>query len=48
MMSDFQETLDFNERSLTDMDKLVEKVKPDFVMLGGDNCNELCSSGSFL
>ena len=41
MMSDFQETLDFNESSLTDMDKLVEKVKPDFVMLGGDNCNGL-------
>lgn len=41
MMSDLQETLDFNERTLRDMDKLVESVKPDFVMLGGDNCNGL-------
>ncbi len=39
MMSDLQENLDYNPRTLRDMDRLIERVKPDFVMLGGDNCN---------
>lgn len=39
MMSDIQETLDYNPRTLADMHRLVEKVQPDLVILGGDNCN---------
>ena len=39
MMSDLQETLNYDPRTLRDMHKLVEKVQPDLVVLGGDNCN---------
>lgn len=39
MISDIQETLDFNEKSYKSIDALIEKVNPDFIMLGGDNCN---------
>ena len=39
MLSDMQETLEYDERSLRDMDKLVEREKPDLVLLGGDFCN---------
>ena len=41
MLSDMQETLEYDERSLRDMDKLVEREKPDLVLLGGDFCNGL-------
>ena len=39
MMSDIQETLDVNPRTLPAMRKLLDKVQPDLVVLGGDNCN---------
>lgn len=41
MMSDIQETLDYNPKTFEDMNKLIENVKPDFIILGGDNCNGL-------
>jgi len=41
MMSDIQETLDYDPRTFEDMRKLIEHVKPDLVVLGGDNCNGL-------
>lgn len=41
MLSDIQETLDYDARSLRDMDALIEKEKPDLVLLGGDICNGL-------
>lgn len=39
MMSDIQETPNYDPRTLAAMDRLVEKERPDFVMLGGDNCD---------
>ncbi len=39
MMSDIQETLDYDVRSFAAMDGLIEEHKPDFVMLGGDNAS---------
>lgn len=39
MMSDIQETLDYDKRTLLYMDKLIEKTQPDFILLGGDNCD---------
>ena len=39
MLSDLQETLETGERTVHDMDALIERVKPDFVVLGGDNCD---------
>ena len=41
MMSDIQETLEYDPRTLEGMHRLVEKVAPDLVFLGGDNCNGL-------
>ena len=39
MMSDIQETLAYDKRTLDGMNKLIEKEKPDLVILGGDNCD---------
>jgi len=39
MMSDIQETLSCNPRTLSDMRRLLDAVQPDLVVLGGDNCN---------
>lgn len=39
MMSDIQETLNYDKRTLISIDKLVEAQKPDLVILGGDNCD---------
>lgn len=39
MMSDIQETLDYDPRTLADMHRLVAHEAPDLVVLGGDNCN---------
>ena len=39
MMSDIQETLDYDKRTLCAMDKLVEKTQPNLIVLGGDNCD---------
>ncbi len=41
MMSDIQETLDYDLRTFEDMRKLIENVNPDIVVLCGDNCNGL-------
>lgn len=41
MMSDIQETLSPDPRTLPAMHALVERVQPDLVVLGGDNCNGL-------
>lgn len=39
MMSDIQETLDYDTRTLDSMDKLIEQTKPNLIILGGDNCD---------
>ena len=39
MMSDIQETLEYDKRTLDSINKLIDKVKPDLVVLGGDNCD---------
>lgn len=39
MMSDIQETLDYDKRTVEGIDKVIEIEKPDLVMLGGDNCD---------
>lgn len=39
MMSDIQETLRYDERTLRSIHKLIEKEIPDLVVLGGDNCD---------
>ena len=39
MMSDIQEPKNFDSRLLPAMNKLIDFVKPDFIMLGGDNCD---------
>ena len=41
MLSDIQETLEYDARSLRDMDALIEREQPDLVLLGGDICNGL-------
>lgn len=38
MMSDIQESADYDPRSLVSVRKLLDRANPDFVMLGGDNC----------
>ncbi len=38
MLSDIQETLDYDKRTLTGINQLIETQKPDFVLLGGDFC----------
>ena len=39
MLSDIQETLDYDKRTLTGINQLIEIQKPDFVLLGDDNCD---------
>lgn len=39
MMSDIQETLSYDVKTLEYMDKLIEKTQPNFIILGGDNCD---------
>ncbi len=39
MLSDIQETLNYDKRTLVSIDKLIEAQKPDLVILGGDNCD---------
>lgn len=39
MISDIQETLDYDVRSLENIDKLVEHTSPDLVVICGDICN---------
>ena len=39
MLSDLQETLDHDGRTLRAMHGLMDEVKPDLVLLGGDNCH---------
>lgn len=41
MMSDIHEILKHNNKTLESMEKLIEKINPDLVILGGDNCDEL-------
>lgn len=41
MMSDIHETLNYNEKTLKSMERLIEKTDPDLVILGGDNCDEV-------
>lgn len=38
MMSDIQESANYNPRSLASVRTLLDTAEPDFVMLGGDNC----------
>lgn len=39
MLSDIQETLDYDKRTLIGIDKMIQTQKPDLVILGGDNCD---------
>ena len=39
MLSDIQETIDYDGRTLKGIDKIIETEKPDLVILGGDNCD---------
>lgn len=39
MMSDIQETLNYDVRTLDCMHKLIEKTNPNLIILGGDNCD---------
>lgn len=39
MMSDLQETLNYDPRTLAGMHKLIDSVQPDFIFLCGDNCD---------
>lgn len=39
MLSDIQETLDYDKRTLKGIDKIIEIEKPDLIILGGDNCD---------
>ena len=39
MLSDIQETLDYDKRTLCGINKIIEYTKPDIVVLGGDNCD---------
>lgn len=39
MLSDIQETLDYDKRTLIGIEKIIETEKPDLVILGGDNCD---------
>ena len=45
MISDLQETLDFDERTMNGMNAILDSEKPDLVVLGGDNCNGLVVKG---
>ena len=39
MLSDIQETLDYDKRTLININKIIENTNPDLVVLGGDNCD---------
>ena len=39
MMSDIQEPFNIDERTMPAINKLIDNVKPDFIILGGDNCD---------
>lgn len=39
MVSDIQETLNYDERALKGLHAMIASVKPDLVILGGDNCD---------
>ena len=39
MMSDIQDKLDYDPRTLTGMRRLIEETDPDLVIWGGDNCD---------
>lgn len=39
MISDLQETLDCDARTLRGIEAMLDRVRPGLVMLGGDNCN---------
>ena len=39
MLSDIQETLNYDKRTLESMNKIIEYTKPNLVVLGGDNCD---------
>ena len=39
MLSDIQETLDYDKRTLEGINKIIEHTKPNLVVLGGDNCD---------
>lgn len=46
MVSDLQETLDCDKRTIAALDAMCDAVKPDLVILGGDNCNGKVLRGS--
>ena len=39
MLSDIQETLEYDKRTLEGINKIIEHTNPDLVVLGGDNCD---------
>lgn len=39
MLSDIQETLNYDKRTLNNMNKIIKNTNPDLVVLGGDNCD---------
>lgn len=39
MMSDLQETLEYDRRSLKAIEDITDNVRPELVIFGGDNCN---------
>lgn len=39
MLSDIQETLNYDERTIKGIKAMLDEVKPDLVLLGGDNCD---------
>lgn len=39
MMSDIQESADYNEKSLRSVSAMLDEAKPDLVIWGGDNCD---------
>lgn len=39
MLSDIQETLNYDVRTLEKINEIIENVSPDLVVLGGDNCD---------
>lgn len=39
MLSDIQETLNYDKRTLESINKIIEVVNPNLVVLGGDNCD---------
>ena len=39
MISDIQETLEYDERTIKGMNAMLDSEKPDLVIWGGDNCD---------